>query len=67
MNIILFIMVGLAVAFCIGVLVGSSLHTRRIDREYQRLAKLVRHFNELDAAQDTKPAQHSSSRFAGVR
>jgi hypothetical protein len=70
-NIILFIMVGLTAAFCIGVLVGSSLHTRGIDRQYQRLARLVRHVNELDAAPDMtqgiKPTQYSSSRFASVR
>lgn len=67
MNIILFIMVGLAAAFCVGVLVGSGLHTARIDRQYQRLARLVRHFNELDVAQDVKPEQYSSSRFLSVR
>jgi hypothetical protein len=64
-------MLGLAAAFFVGVLVGSGLHTFRIDQRYQRLARLVRHFNELNSAQEMtqgiKPEQYSSSRFVSVR
>ena len=71
MNVILFILLGLAAAFFVGVLVGSGLHTFRINQQYQRLARLVQHFNELNSAQemtrDIKPERYSSSRFVGVR
>jgi len=34
----------------VGVLIGSSLHTRSIDRQYRRLAQRVRYLNERETA-----------------
>ena len=52
----LFVMAG--ALFCMGVLVGSGLHTRSIDRKYQRLAQLVRHLNEQDVAIDAESSKY---------
>jgi hypothetical protein len=66
-NTILFIVAGVAGSFCVGVLVGSGLHTMSVNRQYQRLAELVRHYNELNAARDNKPAERAPARIFGVR
>jgi len=52
----LFVMAG--ASYCMGVLVGSGLHTRSIDRKYQRLAQLVRHLNEQDVAIDAESSKY---------
>jgi hypothetical protein len=66
-NIILFIVAGVVGSFCVGVLVGSGLHTMSINRQYQHLAKLVRHYNELNAERDKNPAERISPRIFGSR
>jgi len=65
-NTILFVATWLTLTFCVGVLVGSGLHTMSIDRRYWRLARLVHHLNELNAARDGNPAEHAPH-FVNVR
>ncbi|MGH3867120.1 MAG: hypothetical protein ACRDQ4_13450 [Pseudonocardiaceae bacterium] len=67
MDTILFMTAGVTGSFFVGVLVGSGLHTMSIDRQYQRLAKLVRYHNELDATRDKKSEEHSRPSIFGVR
>ncbi len=61
MDPILFIVTGAMVLFCVGVLAGLGLQTRSIDRQYRRLAKLVRYVNESDAVMDGNPAKYRAS------
>ena len=55
---ILFVMAGATVLFCVGVLVGSALHTRSIDRKYRRLARLVQYINEQDVMMDIESSEY---------
>jgi hypothetical protein len=69
-DIILFVMAGATVLFCMGILVGSGLHTRSIDRKYRRLAQLVRYLNEQDVVMDVKSSEYldqNVSRVASTR
>ncbi len=69
-NTILFVIAGAMVLFCMGVLVGSGLHTRSIDRKYRRLALLVQDLNEQKVVMDIKPSEYrdqSASRVASTR
>jgi len=69
-DIILFVMAGATVLFCVGILVGSGLHTRSIDRKYRRLAQLVRYLNEQDVVMDVKSSEYldqNVSRVASTR
>ena len=52
-NTILFL-AGVLMLLGVGVLIGSGLHTRSIDREYRRLAQRVRHLNERETALDAR-------------
>lgn len=62
MDTIQFVVVaGATVLFCVGVLVGSGLHTMGIDRRYRDLARLVRYLNESGAVMDGKPAKYRAS------
>ncbi|MCA1707515.1 MAG: hypothetical protein LC808_31295 [Actinobacteria bacterium] len=66
---ILFMVAGATVLFCMGVLVGSGLHTKSIDRKYRRLAQLVRYLNEQDVVMDVMPSEYldqSTSRVAST-
>ncbi len=45
---------GVMVLLGIGMLIGSSLHTSSIDREYRRLAQHVLHLNERETAMDAR-------------
>jgi len=38
----------------VGVLIGSSLHTRSIDQRYRRLGQRVQHLNAREAALDAR-------------
>jgi len=58
MDIILFMVAGATVLFCIGVLVGSGLNTRCVDRRCRRAARLVQHLNESDAVMNGRPAKY---------
>ncbi|MGB8996923.1 MAG: hypothetical protein WCC65_16665, partial [Pseudonocardiaceae bacterium] len=40
-----------ALLFAFGVLIGSGLHTRAVDRQYRRIAQRVRELHELQADQ----------------
>lgn len=44
---ILFVLIA---GLLVGVLVGSGLHTRAIERRYQRVAQLVRELHEREEA-----------------
>jgi len=69
-DIILFVMAGATVLFCVGILVGSGLHTRSIDRKYRRLAQLVRYLNEQNVVMDVKSSEYldqNVSRVASTR
>ncbi|MGH3888935.1 MAG: hypothetical protein ACRDSZ_20660 [Pseudonocardiaceae bacterium] len=44
---IMFVLAG--VLLTVGVLIGSGLHTRAIDRKYRRVAQLVRELHEREA------------------
>lgn len=61
MDPILFIVTWAMVLFCVGVLAGVGLHTRSIDRQYRRLAKLVRYANESGAVMYGKPVKYRAS------
>jgi hypothetical protein len=66
-DIILFVIAGETVLLCVGVLVGSALHTRSIDRKYRCLAQLVQYLNEQDVMIDVESSEYlnqSSSRVA---
>jgi len=39
---------------CLGMLLGSNLHTKSIDRQYRHIAQRVRRFNEQEAAMDRR-------------
>ncbi len=52
-NTIMFV-AGVTVVLGVGVLIGSSLHTRSIDRRYRRLAQCVRQLNERQWALDSR-------------
>jgi len=52
-NAILFL-AGVLMLLGVGVLIGSGLHTRSIDREYRRLAQHVRHLNEREKELDAR-------------
>jgi len=43
---------GVLMLLGVGVLIGSGLHTRSIDRQYRRLAQRVRHLNDRETALD---------------
>ncbi len=58
MHTILLMVAGATVLFCVGVLVGSGLNTRNVDRRCRRMAQLVRHLNESGAVMDGKPAEY---------
>ncbi len=58
MDTILLMVAGATVLFCVGVLVGLGLHTTSVDRQYRRMAQLVRHLNESGAVMDGKPAKY---------
>ncbi len=45
---------GVTVVLGVGVLIGSGLHTRCIDRQYRRLAQRVRHLNAREATLDAR-------------
>ncbi|MGH3853170.1 MAG: hypothetical protein ACRDR6_06660 [Pseudonocardiaceae bacterium] len=45
MTTIMFVLVG---ALLVGVLIGSGLHTRAIDRKYRRVARLVQELHERE-------------------
>lgn len=45
---------GVLMLLGVGVLIGSGLHTRGIDRKYRRLAQRVRHLNELERVLDAR-------------
>jgi hypothetical protein len=60
METILFMMAGMAVMFCLGLLVGSGLHTRSIDRRCRHVAQLVRSLNESGIVIEGKPAKRRS-------
>ncbi len=45
---------GVTMLFGVGVLIGSGLHTRSIDRQYRRLAQRVRKLNERERALDAR-------------
>lgn len=47
MTTVMFVLVGVLL---VGVLLGSGLHTRAIDRRYQRVARLVRELHEREEA-----------------
>ncbi|GEM_PF-5477207 len=67
---VLFVVAGAMVLFGMGVLVGSGLHTRSIDRKYRSLAWLVRDLNEQDVVMDVRSSEYpdpSASRFAPTR
>lgn len=67
---VLFVVAGAMVLFGMGVLVGSGLHTRSIDRKYRRLAQLVRYLNEQDVVMDVKSSEYldqNVSRVASTR
>jgi hypothetical protein len=69
-DIILFVIAGATVLFCMGILVGSGLHTKSIDLKYRRLAKLVQYLNEQDVVMDVRSSEYpdpSASRFAPTR
>ncbi len=61
MDTILFMVAGATVLFCVGVLVGSGLNTRSVDRQCRRMAQLVRYLNESGAVMDGKPAKYRAS------
>jgi hypothetical protein len=61
MDIIFFMVAGATVLFCFGVLVGSGLNTRCVDRRCRRAARLVQHLNESDAVMNGKPAKYRAS------
>ena len=69
-DIILFVIAGATVLFCMGILVGSGLHTKSIDLKYRRLAKLVQYLNEQDVVMDVKSSEYldqNVSRVASTR
>ena len=39
---------------CLGMLLGSSLHTKSIDRQYRRITQRVQRLNEQEAAMDRR-------------
>jgi hypothetical protein len=39
-----------ALLFALGVLIGLGLHTQTVDRQYRRVAQLVRELHELEEA-----------------
>jgi hypothetical protein len=45
---IMFVLAGLLLAM--GVLIGSGLHTRALDRKYRQVAELVRELHEREEA-----------------
>ncbi|MEO7194733.1 MAG: hypothetical protein ABIZ05_07900 [Pseudonocardiaceae bacterium] len=45
MTTIMFVLVGMLL---VGVLIGSGLHTRAIDRRYRRVARLVQELHERE-------------------
>jgi hypothetical protein len=51
MTTIMFVLVGV---FLVGVLIGSGLHTRAIDRRYRRVAQLVRELHERERVMATR-------------
>lgn len=60
---IMFLLAGVLLA--IGVLIGSGLHTRAIDRKYRQVAQLVRELHEREevlARSDCPPAEVPYSR-----
>lgn len=44
----LFFLLWVTVLLCVGVLIGSGLHTTSIDRRYRDVAQHVRHLNERE-------------------
>ncbi len=62
MSAILFL-AGLVVVLGVGVLIGSSLHTRSIDWQHRRLAQRVQYLNAREAALDERglPATNCGS------
>jgi hypothetical protein len=44
----IFFLLGVTVLLCVGVLIGSGLHTRSLDRQYRNVAQCVRHVNERE-------------------
>lgn len=61
METILFTVAGATVLFCVGVLVGSGLNTRSVDRRCRRAARLVQYLNESSAVMNGKPAKYQAS------
>ncbi len=58
MGTIFFMVAGATISFCVGVLVGSGLHTRSVEQQYRRLAQLVESLNELKSVRDRQPAEY---------
>lgn len=63
--IIMFVLAG--VLLTVGVLIGSGLHTRAIDRRYRRVAQLVRELRDREEALAEREEVMATSRYSRSR